>query len=247
MSAFLRWTLRGGFSRLVVWPVNASSAPTGESLQTGVIAPVGFAEEPETRVVDDGTLEDLTVTRAAAVEVSAHDAVLALRRWRASDLRVRAVLVASTRGHHLLWDEEVPVLVRAFSSVLSGDRLVLHTERFAANVDATPDLLGTDLGDAGPAWPGQATRVLPAPGLQLYASGVGVRVEALDAGGAVIEQTSQAALVGLRLPDGTFSVRVTAQARPDGLFTKLLRGAPRIATGAGGTVLTSADGTPLSY
>ena len=252
-----KWVLRGGYSRLVLWAVDASGDATGESLSTGVVGRVGFAEDGETRALDDGALQELTRTRAVAPPLSRWSDVLELRRWAHAGRRVRAVLVARGRGHHLLWDEAVPVLLRSFSDdgTLSGDRLLLSTERFAASVESAPDLLGTGHGLVTGAWEGSAERVLPAgasagaPGLTVY--GVGddaVTIEALDADGTVLATSPGApSIAALALPEGAHAVRVSSASRPS-LLTRLSAPAsPVVATGADGSILTGADGAPLHY
>lgn len=246
---FPDWILRGGFERLVLWAVDAAGAPTGDTLSCGVVAPVAFAEAGERRTLDDGTLQDLTRLHAVAPALSLWPDVLTLRRWRAAGHRVRAVLVAKGRGHHVLWDQAVPILLRPFSEDASGDRLTLHTEVFDAAVDEAPDLLGTDLDGT---WASPSTRVLPAPGLTVYASIPGatvdpdVTIEALDFAGAVLATSTTAPLVRFTLPASTFSVRVTATTRP-ALYTRLLREAPTLLVDDDGFLLTADDGTPLAF
>ena len=199
------WLLRGGYRALVVYRTD-----TQEAVATRSVRPVAFAEEAETRQLADGTLDDVRRVRAVAPEVASWPAVVALRRWAADGARIRAVLIAAGRAPHLLWDEPVPVLLRSFNEgrgTLSGDRLVLHTARYDAAVESSPDLLGTDLGAL---WAGSAERVLPAPGLTVYA--VGGSVEARDrAGGVLASAAGGGALV---LPAGTWSLSVTGAERP---------------------------------
>ena len=199
------WLLRGGYRALVVYRTD-----TQEAIVTRSARPVAFAEEAETRQLADGTLDDVRRVRAVAPEVASWPAVVALRRWAADGARIRAVLIAAGRAPHLIWDEPVPVLLRSFNEgrgALSGDRLVLHTARYDAAVESSPDLLGTDLGAA---WPGTAGRVLPAPGLTVY--GVGGGVEAHDRSGNVLASAATGA--ALVLPAATWSVHVTAAERP---------------------------------
>lgn len=236
------WLLLGGYRGLVVWRDD-----TRESIVTRSVKPVGFALETETRPLGDGTLDDLSRVRSVAPEVASWPAVVALRRWAAEVLEgaeprvlVRAVLIGG-RSPHLLWDEPVPVLLRAFNEgrgTLSGDRLVLHSARYDAAIESSPDLLGTP--GVGDAWEGSAERVLPAPGLTIVSDTA--TVEALDRGGAVVGSAPPGEV--LTLPGAVWSVRVTAGARPALVVRRPPPPAPPVV--AAQTALTH-DGEALTH
>lgn len=138
------WLLTGGFARLVVYRTD-----TGEAISTPDCAPVGgFEATVETRQLSDGTLDVAARTFPLDVLVCDLASVETLRRWRAeldagADVRVRARLLASGSGPHLVWDEPVPPVISAVAGGrggLSGERLTLHSGLYAPDVVQSPDL-----------------------------------------------------------------------------------------------------------
>lgn len=252
----LSWVLTSGFRRVVLWAMSGG-APTGDALSTAVALPVGFAADGETAVMDDGTLSERARVQAVAPALARFADVVELRRWQALGYRVRGVLVSAGRGAHVLWDEPAPIILRAFAPErggLSGTRLVLHTSAFDAAVATSPDLLEQAAPRYGPdgaplAWPGVATVVLPAPGLGVTAvapEGEDTTVIARDVSGAMLASAVSPGLTSLRLPEGTFDVRVACAVRAP-LVTYAPRQRHTFITDADGALLTDADGALLTY
>ena len=220
-----QWLLRSGYGLLVVYAVDAAGAPVpGVSFATRSVRPLAYADsEPETRLVATGETVDETRPRAVAPEIAGWPEIQRLRHWQTLGYRVRAVVVAAGRGRHVLWGEAVRPRLRSFSEgrgSLEGDRLLLETARFDAAVAESPDLLALAAplwnADGAPTeWAGSASVVLPAPGLAVYgyAEGADSTLEALDAAGAVLLASGPAAVPGLRLPSGTWSVRASGGSR----------------------------------
>ena len=237
------WLLRGGYRALVVYRTD-----TQEAIVTRSVRPVAFAEEPETRQLADGTIDDVRRVRSVAPEVASWPAVAALRRWAAEVLPgpeprvlVRAALIASGRSPHLIWNEPVPVALRAFNEgrgTLSGDRLVLHSSRYDAAVVSTPDLFG-----ATGAWAGGATQVLPVPGLTVY--GAGSFVNAIGRGGEFLGGADDG--VPYVLPPGTWRLYTESAARAS-VLTRAPAPPPPLAAlrDSDGFTLADSDGNTLT-
>lgn len=244
------WYLRAGYGRLLLWCVDAEGDPVtaAGTVDTAMVRPLAYSPgAPDERVTGLGTVDERATVRAVLPEIASWPDVHRLRTWKADGRSIVGVVFAAGRGRHLLWREPVPVILTPFSDgrgTLEGDRLRMETHLYAPDVTEDPDLL------AGATWEEDGddettTVALPAPGLTalLWAVdadgsvdlGAGdLTAEALAADGTTVLSSDTDPAPTLRLPAGTWFVRVTA---PEGVRPVLTTYPADPSMGTGGYLL----------
>lgn len=154
---------RGGYQKLLAW-----IPQTGDSFATEMVADgVLFSESVGRRTVGAGYQEEVTRSHSCSPIIAGDLEAKKVRQWanRAGpqSARVQAILVPMGRGRFYQFLEEVPAIYDAVDSgfgSIGGDALILHTEKFNANVFQDVDLLtdkpfnGSTAANDGAQWTG---------------------------------------------------------------------------------------------
>lgn len=212
------WRTKGRYSWLVLYRTD-----TQDFIRTRMVRPDSalFFDETERRDLADGSQKPSRIRRGCAPEIMSWPDIDKLRQWQADGATIRALLVNTGKGLHMVWDQSVPVLLDALDAPKShqGVRAVLHSDVYAAAIYHDISLMkGATYADQG-GGVGVMDMVLPLPGLTVYGideTGYDVvTIKAYGRGGAALATGTESkgtipnTFTSLTLPSGTFRVELT--------------------------------------
>jgi len=234
--------LRGGTTRLLLWPASGAYADPVDIPGARLPARGASGLTAQADRVDMAGGGRRVQGRTHALEYLVADQRAVERIKALGSTPLRGLALGTPKGAHRLWEEPAPAETDAADAgfgASSGHVVRLYSRVYDAKVELTDDLLhfATNAPAGGVNRWGRALPVASyARGVWLWAyAPAGVHLIALDASGALLAQDQDAALAILYAPPGTRTVRVeSAGPRP------ALRLAPPAL--AGGAYVLTHDG-----